>query len=119
MLEFKFARFVSAGILLAIAGTLAAGDALAATQSNPCIVWDVRLDKSSSQLTVHCTNDNNNYIAYVGSSGCGATNVDNIKLWHAQAVAAMLSKSTSYFYYTGTGCSNGEKGIDAIMTLHP
>lgn len=119
MVEFKFARFVSAGILLAIAGTLVAGQALASTKSPVCIVSDVRLDKTGSQLTVNCTGDDNHYVAYIGSGGCGGTSVDNIKLWHAQAMAAMLSKSSSYFYYTGTSCSNGEKGIDSFVTLHP
>jgi hypothetical protein len=116
MLEFKFTRFLSAAVVMAIAGTLVAGKVLASTQSQACVVWDVEVDKGG-KLTLHCTNDDNNYVSAVGTSGCGATTVDTVKLFHAQAMAAMLSRTTTYVWYSA--CSSGEKSIDGFLAAHP
>ena len=113
MLKFKLARPAFATILTTIALGLVAGQALA-TQSNPCLIYDAKLSSNPTRLTFHCVNDDNHYTA--GLSGCGTANTDQIKLWHAQVMAAMLSGKTSVIYYSSPSGCNGNKAVDEVLT---
>jgi hypothetical protein len=110
MLKFRFARFAFAVIMIASAGTLVANQALAA-QTGPCRIYDVSVDTNATRLTLHCAGDGNHYT--VGTPGCGSVNADQIKLWHAQAMAAMLSGKTSFIYYTQCG---NDRTINGFLT---
>ena len=90
MSKFKFVRFGVAGALLLSAVALVAGEAFAAPgTTNDCVIYDVAVDTNATRLTLHCTNDPNHYTA--GYAGCPAASADQIKAWHSQAMAALLS----------------------------
>jgi hypothetical protein len=110
MRKFKPIQMMSAAALMGTAALGIAGHALAADgRTDFCVIYDVDVDTNASRLTLHCAGDTNTYTA--GYSGCAATNVDQIKIWHSQAMAAMLSGNKSTLWWNNACGSRAMYGF--------
>ncbi len=115
MFKFKPMRLVSAAALIGMAALAVADHASAASgQTNNCIIYSVDADYTgtTSRLTLVCTGDAT-HVYTAGYSGCMSTPIEQLKLWHAQAMAAMLSGHQTTFYWDD---SCGTRAIYGFLT---
>jgi hypothetical protein len=114
MLNLNLSRFVFAAAMTVGAGALVAGRALAAVQYD-CMIVDISADTNATHLTVRCANDSHAYTAGYGT-GCPAANTEQIKLWHSQAMAALLAGKRSTMWYTDCASST-QRGLSGLQIL--
>jgi len=86
----KLTQCITGALMTVSAAGLVALPAYAATgQTTNCVVYDVGVDTNGTRLTFHCVNDFKDYTA--GYAGCPTAGIEQVKQWHSQAMAALLS----------------------------
>jgi hypothetical protein len=115
MFKFNFVKFTCGSVL---GGALAVvGHAYAAPgYTGGCLISTISADTSATRLTLQCSDGTAAYVAGPGytGTGCFTQNTEQVKLWHAQAMASMLSGKKNNIWWADC---NGNRSISGFQML--
>jgi len=115
MFKFNVVKLTCGTVL---AGALAiVGHAYAATGSTSnCLISNISADTSATRLTLQCVGDANFYVSGPGytGTGCITQNAEQVKIWHAQAMASMLSGKKNNIWWSDC---NGNRSMSGFQML--